>query len=400
MRKLIVGALLGTAVLVPSMAQAQLGSLRKLKDKVKDKVEERVEQRVDAALEGALNRVECAATDQACVDAAAAAGKQPVDANGNTLSTGKPGQGAWANYDFKPGERVLYADDFRGDDVGDFPRRMEFLGGGVEIVEWGGGRWLRSGNDGRFVVPLPETLPDQFTLEFDLAGGGNDMVITFDGKVDWDTNTTLQINGHRASLRAEPVRAEGDLGVDTNERAVHIAMMVDGDHVKLYADEKRVFNAPNAKIGRSNKIHFNLNGWSDENPRMIANLRIAAGGKELYDALAAEGRVATQGILFDVGSDRIRPESTPTLDEIGKMLQEHADLKLLIEGHTDSSGNAAANQTLSEQRAAAVSAYLVATYGIDAGRLSSKGFGPSSPVAGNDTPEGRQQNRRVELVKQ
>lgn len=396
MRKLIVSALLGTAVLVPSIAHGQLGSLRKLKDKVKD----RVEQRVDAAMEGMLNRVECAATDQACIDEAAAEGKQPVDAEGNTLSTKKPGEGAWANYDFKPGERVLYADDFRSDEVGDFPRRMEFLEGGIEIVEWAGGRWLRSGNEGRFAVPLPETLPDQFTMEFDLFGGGNAMAITFDGKVDWDTNTMLGINGHSGSLRAEPIRAEGGLGVDTNEQPVHIAIMVDGDHVKMYADEKRVFNAPNAKIGRADKIHFALNGWSDENPRMIANLRIAAGGKDLYGALAAEGRVATQGILFDVGSDRIRPESTPTLEEIGSMLKQHADLKLLIEGHTDSSGNADKNQSLSEQRAAAVARYLAETYGVETARLTSQGFGASRPAASNDTPEGRQQNRRVELVKQ
>ena len=81
------------------------------------------------------------------------------------------------------------------------------------------------------------------------------------------------------------------------------------------------------------------------------------------------------------------------------MLTEHGDLKLVIEGHTDNVGNAAANRTLSEQRAAAVKAYLVAQHGIDAARLETAGHGDAKPAAPNTTHEGRQQNRRVELVK-
>ncbi|HEY8484980.1 MAG TPA: OmpA family protein, partial [Longimicrobiales bacterium] len=93
------------------------------------------------------------------------------------------------------------------------------------------------------------------------------------------------------------------------------------------------------------------------------------------------------------------PESTPTLKEIGAMLKANPGLRLLIEGHTDNVGNAASNQVLSEKRAAAVKAFLEKEYGIDAGRLEARGFGDMKPVAPNDTPEGRQANRRVELVK-
>ena len=80
------------------------------------------------------------------------------------------------------------------------------------------------------------------------------------------------------------------------------------------------------------------------------------------------------------------------------MLTKHADLKLTIEGHTDNVGNPAANRTLSEQRAAAVKTYLVSK-GIDAARIETAGLGDTKPDAPNTTPEGRQQNRRVELVK-
>ena len=122
-------------------------------------------------------------------------------------------------------------------------------------------------------------------------------------------------------------------------------------------------------------------------------------GRSSNDALAEKGHVSTQGIYFDTGSDRIRPESTPTLKEIGQMLNEHPELKLRIEGHTDNVGNAASNQTLSERRADAVRQFLVSTYGIDASRLGAKGFGATKPVASNSTQEGQQNNRRVELVK-
>jgi outer membrane protein OmpA-like peptidoglycan-associated protein len=140
-----------------------------------------------------------------------------------------------------------------------------------------------------------------------------------------------------------------------------------------------------------------MNG--SDNPIYIGPIRIAGGGRDLYDRLAKDGRIATQGILFATNSDRLRPESTPTLEEIGTMLKDHPELRIAIEGHTDSDGEDAYNQTLSEKRAAAVKAYLIATYGIQDSRLRTAGFGESKPVEDNATPEGKQQNRRVELVR-
>jgi outer membrane protein OmpA-like peptidoglycan-associated protein len=81
------------------------------------------------------------------------------------------------------------------------------------------------------------------------------------------------------------------------------------------------------------------------------------------------------------------------------MLRANPQLRLAIEGHTDNVGQDAANQTLSEDRAAAVRDHLIGTYGIDAERLKSQGFGASRPTTSNDTAEGRQANRRVDLVR-
>jgi outer membrane protein OmpA-like peptidoglycan-associated protein len=420
--------LVAAASTQPGSAHAQ-GLFKKIKEKAKQTTEQHIVNKAgeatNAALEKTENAIACVATDAACIQDAQKQGK-PVsvtDANGNvvtgedsaaaiaaasggaTASAGpaapaqvKPGEGAWANYDFVPGDKPIFVDDFSKDNVGDFPKRFEFLSGNMEIVEWKGQRWLRSGGHDVFAITLPETLPERFTMEFDLAGSGNGMEINFANE-NPSSGPRLSINSHSAYLIADPIRGEGQLTVNTSETPVKIRISVDGKYLKLYANEHRALNVPNANLGRSNHIYINMNGWSADDPRMIANVRIFAGGKDLYDAIAEKGRVATQGIFFATGSAELAGESTPTLKEIGQMLKDHADLSLTIEGHTDNTGSAEANQTLSEKRAAAVKAYLVSKFGIADSRLDAKGFGASKPAASNDTPEGRQQNRRVELVK-
>jgi OmpA-OmpF porin, OOP family len=114
-------------------------------------------------------------------------------------------------------------------------------------------------------------------------------------------------------------------------------------------------------------------------------------------ALDQDGRVALY-INFDIDKATIRPDAQPVIDEINKLMSNSADLKLSIEGHTDSTGNADHNRTLSNNRARSVLGALVGL-GIDPARLSSKGFGPDKPLADNGTEDGRAKNRRVELVK-
>ena len=111
------------------------------------------------------------------------------------------------------------------------------------------------------------------------------------------------------------------------------------------------------------------------------------------------GKAVIYGITFDFDKAEIKPESKPQLDQIAKLLTDHADLKLAITGHTDNQGSADYNQKLSQRRAEAIVATLAGSYGIAADRLSAQGMGASSPVASNDTEEGRAKNRRVELVK-
>ncbi len=119
--------------------------------------------------------------------------------------------------------------------------------------------------------------------------------------------------------------------------------------------------------------------------------------EQMTSELLESGRVRVYGINFDYDSDIIRAESKSTLDRIVAMLNAETALQLIIEGHTDSDGTEEHNQILSRKRAEAVKSYLVLA-GIDSSRLDVEGYGESQPVASNDTPMGRAQNRRVELV--
>lgn len=390
----------------PAQAQSWGDRLKKAaKEATKEKVIEKVTTggagtapKVEEEPEAGAGAVErSAAGSGKAAGASAGTGAAATSAPAASEADDTPGKGAWTNYDFKPGERPLFVDDFSKDVVGDFPRRLEFERGNMEVAEWKGGRWLRVGESGRFWVPLKETLPERFTIEFDYAGISKyELKITFSENPDSPMDQ-VHIGAWGSGISGQKVDALAKMPEDVEKRTVKVRVMADGRYIKVYVDSQRVANVPNADLGRTNKIHFTVPAYG-EVPGMIANLRVMAGGRDLYDALAEDGRVATQGIYFATGSDVIRGESTPTLKEITAMLQEHAELKLTIEGHTDNVGNAAANQALSEKRAAAVRKYLI-EQGIDAARLESKGLGDTKPAAANTTPEGRQQNRRVELVK-
>lgn len=118
---------------------------------------------------------------------------------------------------------------------------------------------------------------------------------------------------------------------------------------------------------------------------------------KLLDAIKSTGK-ATVYINFDIASSKIQADSMSIIDEIFDMLQQSPDLKLSIEGHTDSDGTSDGNQKLSEERALAVKDALISK-GCNANRLISRGYGMSSPVADNNSEEGKAKNRRVELLK-
>src|SRR5204863_2946855 len=216
----------------------------------------------------------------------------------------KPGQGAWANYDFIPGERVLFADDFSADRVGNFPKRLELIIGNLEVVDAKGVRYLRATSDSKFAVNLPETLPQRFTMEFDLTMPWNGMIV-YPGPDGTTNDPVFDLSVHKHSLvlmsgtEAGVKNAGGTGGSTVDPRSVtglldemnghlfRIRVHGDGKYIKVYMDEHRVANIPNADFMRTKQIIFELSPGSDEASTMVGNISINAGGRDLYDALVA-----------------------------------------------------------------------------------------------------------------
>jgi OmpA-OmpF porin, OOP family len=368
-------------------------------------VEREAERRADRAVTGAI---ECVVGDRACAEQAAAEGRDVtyVDESGRAVepdaqpaaaagpAEANPRDEVLLNYDFVPGDRVIFFEDLTADRVGDFPRRLEFERGNMETAQWQGQNWLRATTNAVFAISLPEALPDRFTFEMDVVP--TDIAwVYFGGEA---RGQAIQIFSSSAGLQGLAMGNVAPADRGARDRAVTLRVMADGGHAKVYVNETRVANVPNVDLGRSDKIFVRLQA-SERRAMLLNNIRVAAGGRALYDALTADGRVVSRGILFDTGSDRIRPESSRTLKEIGEMLQQHGDLRLRIEGHTDSVGSAEANQQLSERRANSVRQYLVQHYNVAGDRLEAAGLGEAQPLDSNDTAEGRQNNRRVELVR-
>jgi OmpA-OmpF porin, OOP family len=416
----VVGRAIATAAVMAFVSlaaapQAEAQFTKKLKRALKDNAEQKAIQKAvegqNKAIDGALSgkgSADSTASEAstAASDAAAAGGAVAAPAEAPVSKK------EWANYDFVPGERVLFYTDFTEEKVGNFPSRLEFGDGQMELVELNGIRALKAANSSHFAVVLPEVLPQKFTIEIDIISRNSNCCasanVFLGGGEAQDNKFSYVALGHNGLAVGGNNKQENNATPSTefNDRyrgkPGQFRIMGDGKYLKVYADEKRYLNIPNANFKRDKLVWLTMEGRNDGDAAVyISKIRIAESKADImYDALAAKGRWATQGILFQTGKADIQPESTPTLKMIGQTLKEHADLKLLIEGHTDNVGKSADNQKLSEARAEAVKQALVSDYGIEAARLTVKGYGDTKPVADNKTPEGRQNNRRVELVKQ
>ena len=127
---------------------------------------------------------------------------------------------------------------------------------------------------------------------------------------------------------------------------------------------------------------------------------VVADAASFGNDLRSTGHVAVYGIYFDTAKAALKPESTPALQEMAKLLAADPGLTLWVVGHTDSVGAIEGNMKLAQARAEAVVAALTTAHGVAAARLKGYGVGPLAPVASNDSDEGRAKNRRVELVRQ
>ncbi len=351
--------------------------------------------------------------DSARKPAASAPAGAPTVPTAQSATT-KSDPKVWENYDFVPGNKVLFFTEFEDDRVGNFARGLKYVSGPAEVVERNGIKVLRATGPAVFLVPLGRILPQRFTLEIDVISpmsGALHRAVMFEGGPKWlanDQSTAVTWNVRGAWYEGSGRNMTSGVKVPDAMRdqmvgnVVHLRVLMDSGYFKMYANERRLYNIPEFAFKRDSVIRIALEGSEEEGMAVyITSIRVAESETDvLYDALAEKGRWVTQGILFETGKAELRPESQPVLKEIASTMKKYSDLKILIEGHTDNVGSPASNLALSDQRAAAVKAALVADFALDAGRITTKGLGDTKPSVPNTTAAGRAQNRRVEIVKQ
>jgi outer membrane protein OmpA-like peptidoglycan-associated protein len=319
---------------------------------------------------------------------------------------------AYAKNDFVPGDEIFFEDLMDNEQLGEFPSMWDLKSGTAEIVAVNGKKAIvRDPNDKYEIRPLMKDmknyLPEKFTLEMDLMlkpRPGNQWyrMWFYDGTgkevmfIEFDNRVNYYLSWRYKSTAGETVEGRAPKPAVDFEGWHHLAVSFNQRAFKIYLDGVRLGNIPNMV----QPAHFAfadlpMNGSSGG---ALTNVRVAKGAVPLYDRMMTDGKFITYGITFDVGKSTIKPESMGEINRIVTLMNENPTLKFSVEGHTDSTGNAASNQTLSEARSKAIVAKLV-EMGISADRLTSAGKGQTSPIADNSTDEGRAKNRRVEFVK-
>ncbi len=424
--KLVITILAAVIVLLfssASFAQFDIG------DKIKKKVTKKVEREIDKTIDEGINETEKEIkgdgeneenkeTDQDS-EQNELNDNEPVGYDNNESPSvddnPSPELTVWSKYDFVSGDEIIFEDNLLEEENGEFPSRWDLISGSAEIASLGGENVIHFAHNNSVIFPLmdkKEFLPEVFTLEFDVF-------FEKEGSYRSDVYKIRFFEGRANSVRMDE-KVVSSIDIKWNEVKMgqfggkttyyqeekknwkpkwkHVALAFNKRSLKLYLNEERILNIPN--LGFKPKM-FSIGGHFDERfieMSSIKNIRLNKGGKKLYDKILSEGRFVTRGILFDVNKATIKPESMGVLNEIAKLMKEHSDIRFSVEGHTDSDGDEASNQKLSESRANSIKNALV-ELGIDASRLETKGFGESIPVSENTTPEGKANNRRVEFVK-
>ncbi len=374
------------------------------KEKVKQKAKQKLVQKVDEQLDPDAKRVKSTVENKKPAN-------KPRPSGNNRVKSSQPkpnmasgaGNLVWNRYDFVPGDVVIFEDGPSiTEENGEFPSRWDLVNGQVEIVEVDGETCVGFLNKGWIVPnlknPSKDYLPDVFTLEFDFYSPDTYGVYFYlkDCKHQ-GSGQEFYVEPHYVDPPDYSNSYHPDRKNACKECWTHISLAYNKGKLKFYIDDARVLNIPNYKYNPTG-FEIGTNRARGTNRFYVKNVRIAQGGMRYADRLQQDGKIVTSGIRFERGKTTLKPESMGPINKIYKLMKKNPEFKFVVEGHTDADGNGTTNQTLSEGRAKVVMQRLI-QMGISKDRLQSKGWGATKPIAGNDTPEGKANNRRVEFVK-
>ena len=318
--------------------------------------------------------------------------------------------------DFIPGDKTVFYDDFTDMAEDEPPPHWKLRDGKVE---------LRTGNNIRqltTVCPARLSLssqsfkfPKDFTVEIEAVFSDEQSGMDFfawphDVEGGEAPSWRIDIDAQGISMKGPKDDSIGDHDFRPSavNRPVKIALWVQNGRARGYVDGERIADVNQMVVpaGVSPADHWTIRERCDrpgDSPGSswmgIRSVRVAESAPDFSSMIASSGKYVSHGILFETDSDRLRPESAPVLRAVVQALQKNPNLKLEIDGYTDSTGDAAHNLELSKKRGEAVRSVLVSQFNVEAARLSSNGFGAAKPIGSNDTAEGRAQNRRVEFIR-
>ena len=395
-----------------------------LKDKLKRQTNNRANNKADQGIDKGLDAVENGVKDlfkkkkkdgDQAQDSTSSDQNQDATQNSKPAADSKPSLAAYSKFDFIPGEKVIFYDDFSQDAVGDFPA-LWFSNGSGEVVTLNNypGNWMQITANGCYYPERDLQTTENFTVEFDLIPGSENFEVGFflvagdiknpmeGGAIPGKAGVKTNITGYTTYFSSY---FNGAYALDGNKDIIlkgtekmHLSYWVQKQRLRIYINETKVIDSPRLMPAgyKYNMLRFEMGG---ETKPYIANFRVAAGLPDTRNKLITEGKLVTYGIYFDVNKDVVKPESYGTLKEIAGILNEVPDVRVKIFGHTDSDGDDAKNMDLSKRRAASVKAELTKSFGVNGNRLETDGLGESKPVAPNDTPVNKALNRRVEFIK-
>ncbi|MCX6225267.1 MAG: OmpA family protein [Bacteroidia bacterium] len=419
--------------LLTATAPAQILDVRRaVKNKVVNKVNNNIDQSIDKQLNKAEDSIKGSNNKKNAAEAGgkkaegnasgAVKDKDAPNAGSTAVQTNQAALQAFSKYDFIPGEKVIFFDDFSQDAVGDFPALWTTNAPGeINTLNIAPGNWLNlNSGEGNYFYLNTIDFPKNFIVEFDIVpkttGGriaaalilygetkpkemdnsvhpGNSGIHISIEKGNWNTlgyktGENDQLTGSSTVNPVEP------------EKVNHVIIWVQNRRLRIYHKAAKVLDMPtNIYDGtKFSRFCFRLSRGASCGS-YLSNIRITDASPDMRSKLMTEGKLVTYGIYFDVNKDVVKPESYGTLKGIADVLKENPDVRVKIIGHTDSDGADAANLDLSKRRGASVKDELVKNFSIDPSRLESDGLGESQPVAPNDTPVNKSMNRRVEFIK-
>ncbi|MDR3693732.1 OmpA family protein [Mucilaginibacter sp.] len=327
-----------------------------------------------------------------------------------------------SKFDFIPGEKIIFYDDFTSGNVGDFPALWNTNSSGeiVTIAKYPG-RWFQLAKGGFFIPGAKGTFTDNFTIEFDfvpITSNNSENMYGIDfflvsgtldnpnegGAIPGKAGTKItagfdQIDWTNYSQKDEGYKDHGNSAFQFKSgQKYHVAFWVQKQRLRMYADENKILDLPRGMIAGYSYNIFRMETTDEVSP-IISNFRIAAGLPDMRNKLLNEGKLITYGIQFDVNSAQIKPESLATLKEIAQILTDNPTIKIKIIGYTDADGNDVVNLDLSKKRAASVKTELSHSFNIDITRMETDGMGKTQPIAPNDNAVNKAKNRRVEFIK-